>query len=195
MGAYGDFKKMMDIAAGRKKASLVLKQGTIVNVFTEHTEVADIAIEDGYIAGIGEYEGVETVNMKGRYICPGFIDGHIHLESSMVSPPEFEKAVLPHGTTAVITDPHEIANVAGAQGIGYMLAATADLDLDVFFMMPSCVPSTSLDESGAVLKSEDLKPYYDNPRVLGLAEVMNSYGVVSGDEELWPNFPMRVKGV
>lgn len=184
MGAYGDFKKMMDIAAGRKKASLVLKQGTIVNVFTEQTEVADIAIEDGYIAGIGEYEGVETVNMKGRYICPGFIDGHIHLESSMVSPPEFEKAVLPHGTTAVITDPHEIANVAGAQGIGYMLAATADLDLDVFFMMPSCVPSTSLDESGAVLKSEDLKPYYDNPRVLGLAEVMNSYGVVSGDEEL-----------
>lgn len=184
VGVHGDKKKMMDIAAGRRKASLVLKQGTVVNVFTESTEKADIAIEDGYIAGIGEYDGLENVDMEGKYICPGFIDGHIHLESSMVTPSEFEKAVLPHGTTAVITDPHEIGNVAGLQGIGYMLEATADLDLDVFFMMPSCVPSTDLDESGAVLRAKDLKPYYDNPRVLGLAEVMNSYGVVTGDKDL-----------
>ena len=117
MRQYNDLKKMMDVAAGRRKASLVLKGGTIVNVFTERTEIGDIAIEDGCIAGIGEYDGLVNVDMTGRYICPGFIDGHIHIESSMVSPPEFEKAVLPHGTTTVITDPHEIGNVAGCQGV------------------------------------------------------------------------------
>jgi len=181
---YNDLKKMMDVAAGRRKASLVLKGGTIVNVFTERTEIGDIAIEDGCIAGIGEYDGLVNVDMTGRYICPGFIDGHIHIESSMVSPPEFEKAVLPHGTTTVITDPHEIGNVAGCQGVDYMLKATEGLSLDAFFVMPSCVPSTGLDESGAVLGPEDIKPYYENPRVLGLAEVMNSVGVVAGQEDL-----------
>lgn len=184
MDCYEDLKRMMDVASGRRKASLVLKRGTMINVFTESMEVADIAIEDGYIAGIGEYDGVENVNMEGRYICPGFIDGHIHIESAMVSPSEFEKAVLPHGTTAVIADPHEIANVAGLAGIDYMLEATGDLELDAFFMMPSCVPATELDESGAVLRAADLKPYYDNPRVLGLAEVMNSVGVVAGMDDL-----------
>lgn len=184
MQRFEDLKKMMDVASGRRKASLVLKHGTIVNVFSEKTEVADIAIEDGYIAGIGEYDGEENVDMTGRYICPGFIDGHIHIESSMVSPPEFEKAVLPHGTTAVIADPHEIGNVAGCQGIDYMLEATAGLDLDVYIMMPSCVPSTGLDESGAVLGAADIKPYYDNPRILGLAEVMDSVGVVGGLKDL-----------
>lgn len=183
MRQYNDLKKMMDVAAGRRKASLVLKGGTIVNVFTERTEIGDIAIEDGCIAGIGEYDGLVNVDMTGRYICPGFIDGHIHIESSMVSPPEFEKAVLPHGTTTVITDPHEIGNVAGCQGVDYMLKATEGLSLDTFFVMPSCVPSTGLDESGAVLGPEDIKPYYENPRVLGLAEVMNSVGVVAGQED------------
>lgn len=184
MRQYNDLKKMMDVAAGRRKASLVLKGGTIVNVFTERTEIGDIAIEDGCIAGIGEYDGLINADMTGRYICPGFIDGHIHIESSMVSPPEFEKAVLPHGTTTVITDPHEIGNVAGCQGVDYMLKATEGLSLDAFFVMPSCVPSTGLDESGAVLGPEDIKPYYENPRVLGLAEVMNSVGVVAGQEDL-----------
>ena len=184
MRQYNDLKKMMDVAAGRRKASLVLKGGTLVNVFTERTEIGDIAIEDGCIAGIGEYDGLVNVDMTGRYICPGFIDGHIHIESSMVSPPEFEKAVLPHGTTTVITDPHEIGNVAGCQGVDYMLKATEGLSLDTFFVMPSCVPSTGLDESGAVLGPEDIKPYYENPRVLGLAEVMNSVGVVAGQEDL-----------
>ena len=184
MRQYNDLKKMMDVAAGRRKASLVLKGGTIVNVFTERTEIGDIAIEDGCIAGIGEYDGLVNVDMTGRYICPGFIDGHIHIESSMVSPPEFEKAVLPHGTTTVITDPHEIGNVAGCQGVDYIVKATEGLSLDPFFVMPSCVPSTGLDESGAVLGPEDIKPYYENPRVLGLAEVMNSVGVVAGQEDL-----------
>ena len=184
MRQYNDLKKMMDVASGRRKASLVLKGGTIVNVFTERTEIGDIAIEDGCIAGIGEYDGLTNIDMAGRFICPGFIDGHIHIESSMVSPPEFERAVLPHGTTAVITDPHEIGNVAGCQGVDYMLKATEGLALDAFFVMPSCVPSTGLDESGAVLGAEDIKPYYENPRVLGLAEVMNSVGVVAGQEDL-----------
>ena len=184
MRQYNDLKKMMDVASGRRKASLVLKGGTIVNVFTERTEVGDIAIEDGCIAGIGEYDGLTNIDMAGRFICPGFIDGHIHIESSMVSPPEFERAVLPHGTTAVITDPHEIGNVAGCQGVDYMLKATEGLALDAFFVMPSCVPSTGLDESGAVLGAEDIKPYYENPRVRGRAELMNSVGVVAGQEDL-----------
>lgn len=184
MERYGELKRMMDVACAREKASLVLKGGTIVNVFTEKTEVADIAIEGGFIVGIGEYDGVCSVDLSGKYICPGFIDGHIHIESSMVSPSEFEKAVLPHGTTAIIADPHEIGNVAGCEGINYMLEATKDLALDVLLMVPSCVPATGLDESGAVLGAEDLRPYYDNPRVLGLAEVMDAPGVAEGREDL-----------
>lgn len=170
-------------ALGEKKPELVLKNARIVNVFTETVEEGDIAIENGMIVGIGAYEGEVERDLNGMYVCPGFIDGHIHLESSMVSPKEFERAVLPHGTTAVITDPHEIANVAGDCGIQYMMKATKDLKLDVFFMLPSCVPSTDLDESGAVLKNEHLKSFYENDRVLGLAEMMNGFGVIHGDRD------------
>ena len=169
-------------ACGRKKAELVLKHAKIVNVFTETIEEGDVAVEDGVIVGIGAYEGVREIDVKGKYVAPGLIDGHIHLESSMASPEEFARMVVPHGTAAVVTDPHEIANVAGTAGIRYMLEATEGLDLDVYFMMPSCVPSTGLDEAGAVLHAADLEPFYKNPRVLGLAEMMNSYGVVAGDE-------------
>lgn len=169
-------------ACGRKKAELVLKHAKIVNVFTETIEEGDVAVEDGMIVGIGAYDGVQEIDLKGKYVAPGLIDGHIHLESSMASPEEFARMVVPHGTAAVVTDPHEIANVAGTAGIRYMLEATEGLDLDVYFMMPSCVPSTGLDEAGAVLHAADLEPFYENPRVLGLAEMMNSYGVVAGDE-------------
>ncbi len=169
-------------ACGRKKAELVLKHAKIVNVFTETIEEGDVAVEDGMIVGIGAYDGVQEIDVKGKYVAPGLIDGHIHLESSMASPEEFARMVVPHGTAAVVTDPHEIANVAGTAGIRYMLEATEGLDLDVYFMMPSCVPSTGLDEAGAVLHAADLEPFYENPRVLGLAEMMNSYGVVAGDE-------------
>ncbi len=168
-------------ASGAKKASLVLKHARVVNVFTAELEDGDIAIEDGYIVGVGDYEGQTEVELGGAVVCPGFIDGHIHLESSMVAPGEFERSVVPHGTQAVITDPHEIANVAGTEGIRFMMDRTRGLTLDVYFMLPSCVPATGLDESGAVLGAEALSPLYEEERVLGLAELMNSYGTVKAD--------------
>ena len=174
-------EKLIHVANGRQKADLVLKNANIINVFTESIEVGDVAVVDGMIAGIGTYEGVVEKDMTGKYLCPGFIDGHIHLESSMVAPTEFEKAVLPHGTTAVVTDPHEIANVAGCEGIEFMLKYTQDMTLDVFFMVPSCVPSTGLDEAGACLEAADIAPFFDNDRVIGLAEMMNSFGVDQAD--------------
>lgn len=177
------FTERISAACGRKKAELVLKHAKIINVFTESIEDGDVAVEDGVIVGIGEYDGVREIDVHGCYVAPGLIDGHIHLESSMASPKEFARMVVPHGTAAVITDPHEIANVAGTAGIRYMLEATEGLALDVYFMMPSCVPSTGLDEAGAVLRASDLEAFYDNPRVLGLAEMMNSYGVVAEDPE------------
>lgn len=174
-------EKLIHVANGRQKADMVLKNANIINVFTESIEVGDVAVVDGMIAGIGTYEGVVEKDMTGKYLCPGFIDGHIHLESSMVAPTEFEKAVLPHGTTAVVTDPHEIANVAGCEGIEFMLKYTQDMTLDVLFMVPSCVPATGLDEAGACLEAADIAPFYDNDRVIGLAEMMNSFGVNQAD--------------
>lgn len=174
-------EKLIHVANGRQKADLVLKNANIINVFTENIEVGDVAVVDGMIAGIGTYEGVVEKDMTGKYLCPGFIDGHIHLESSMVAPTEFEKAVLPHGTTAVVTDPHEIANVAGCEGIEFMLKYTQDMTMDVFFVVPSCVPSTGLDEAGACLEAADIAPFYENDRVIGLAEMMNSFGVNQAD--------------
>lgn len=174
------------IAAGRSIviADLVLKNARIINVFTNEIEKADVAISGGKIVGIGTYNGKREVDLHGHYVCPGLIDGHIHIESSMLCGPAFEQAVLPHGTTAVITDPHEISNVAGTDGLDFMLETTKDLTLSVYFMLPSCVPATDLDESGAVLDAEQLRPYYRYPRVLGLAEMMNSYGTVRGDAKI-----------
>lgn len=166
-------KKRIAVAAKRVKADLVVKNGKIVNVFTGEIMEGDIAIVDGVIAGIGHYEGVETLDVEGRMIVPGFIDGHVHLESTMLSPTEFAKVLLQHGVTAVITDPHEIANVAGTTGIDYMLKGSGRLPLDIFVMLPSCVPSTSFESSGAILEESHLTPYYRHPQVLGLAEVMD----------------------
>ena len=136
------------------------------------------------IAGIGSYHGSEEVDVSGKFVCPGFIDAHIHLESSMVSPAEFARAVVRHGTTTIITDPHEIANVMGIDGIRYMLEATEDLPVDVHFMLPSCVPATPMDESGCSLDYLAIDPLYEHPRVLGLAEMMNYVGVINGDPEV-----------
>lgn len=176
--------KNIKAARSEKKAELVLKNANIVNVFINALEKADVAIEDGIIVGIGEYEGETEIDLEGKYLCPGFIDGHIHIESSFLCGANFEKAVLPHGTTAIITDPHEIANVAGINGIKFMMETTENLNLSVYFTLPSCVPSTDLDESGAILEAADLYSLYSSPRVVGLSEVMNVYGTIHGDEKV-----------
>lgn len=176
--------RIIEVAAGREKADLVLKNASYVNVFSSEICKADIAVAEGLIVGMGEYSGETEVDVSGRIVLPGFIDAHIHLESAMVSPHEFAKAVLPHGTTTVICDPHEIANVMGTDGIEYMLQATENLPVDVRFMLPSCVPATPLDESGAVLDYRAIDSFYDHPRVQGLAEMMNYPGVIGADAQV-----------
>ena len=176
--------RVIAVAAGREPADLVLKNATYVNVFSNELCHGDIAVAEGLIVGMGEYNGTEEVDVSGKIVLPGFVDAHIHLESSLVSPTEFAKAVLPHGTTTVITDPHEIANVMGTDGIEYMLQATEDLPVDVRFMLPSCVPATPLDESGANLDYRAIDSFYDHPRVQGLAEMMNFVGIINGDSQV-----------
>ena len=176
-------RRIINAAAGREPADLVLKNATYVNVFSNELCHADIAVAEGLIVGMGQYSGSVEEDCAGKIVLPGFLDAHIHLESSLVSPKEFVKAVLPHGTTTVITDPHEIANVMGTDGIEYMLQATEDLPVDVRFMLPSCVPATPLDESGAVLDYRSLDSFYDHPRVQGLAEMMNFVGIIAGDDQ------------
>lgn len=174
---------LIEVAGGSILADLVLKNARYVNVFTGELLQGDIAVFEGYIAGMGIYSGKREIDMNGKILCPGFIDAHIHLESSMVSPWEFARIVLSHGTTAVVTDPHEIANVMGTQGIDYMLQATEGLPVDVFFTVPSCVPASSFDESGASLDYSAIEPYMENPRVVGLAEMMDYPGVVNGSRD------------
>lgn len=177
-------QQVIAVASGREKADLVLKNATYLNVFSNEFLVGDIAVSNGLIAGIGKYNGKVEVDVRGKIVLPGFIDAHIHLESSMVSPTEFAKAVISHGTTTVITDPHEIANVMGTDGIEYMIEATSNLPLDVHFMLPSCVPATEIDESGAVLEYNDIDKYFEHKKVLGLAEMMNYVGVINGDSKV-----------
>lgn len=177
-------KQQVLAAKGEVDAELVLKHAKVVNVFTNEIEGADVAIHHGKIVGVGEYSGRNEVDLDGKYLCPGLIDGHIHIESSMLCGPAFEQAVLPHGTTAVITDPHEISNVAGTTGLDFMLETTRDLKLSVYFMLPSCVPATDLDESGAVLEAKELAAYYRSERVRGLAELMDFYGTVNAEARI-----------
>ncbi|MGF7143108.1 adenine deaminase [Anaerotaenia torta] len=174
----------MAVARGLEKADLVLKNANIINVFTEEIEQGDVAICSGRIVGIGDYEGEQELDCAGQYVAPGFIDGHIHLESSMLKPVEFVKSVLPHGTTAVITDPHEIANVSGMEGIEYMLEASEGLPLDIYFVLPSCVPATAYDENGGVLLARDIEHLYQNKKVVGLAEVMDFYETIRGASDI-----------
>lgn len=204
-----DLKENILAATGENKPDIIFINAGIVNVFTGELEIGDIAIKDDIIVGIGKYsnskksvydvnlyqedtEGedksglphTKVIDCKGKFICPGFIDGHIHIESSMLTPREFAKTVLAHGTTGVITDPHEITNVAGSQGLSFMLTESEGLPVDVYIMLPSCVPATKSDEAGAVMRAEELKAFMDQRRVLGLAEVMDYYGVIKGEEGL-----------
>ncbi|OGO76778.1 MAG: adenine deaminase [Clostridiales bacterium GWB2_37_7] len=175
---------MIDVAMGKVKAQLVFKNINVVNVFTEEIYKADVAIHDGYIAGIGEYSGAVELDMEGKYICPGFIDGHVHIESSMVTPAEFARAVIPRGTTTVVADPHEIANVKGIAGIKYIIEGSENIPLDVFIMLPSCVPATPFENSGSVLKAEDLLELINHPKVLGLGELMDFPSVITCEKNI-----------
>ncbi|MBN1815143.1 MAG: adenine deaminase [Anaerolineae bacterium] len=173
-----DFLK---IARGDEPADLALRNGRVINVYTGEIVDADVAIADDRIVGVGPgYEADAEINLGGRYVCPGLIDAHVHIESSMVTPPQFARVVVPRGTTTAVTDPHEIANVAGAGGIRYMLAASEGLPLTVYVNLPSCVPATTMGTAGASLEATDLLALADLPRVIGLAEFMNVPGAVLG---------------
>ncbi len=178
-------KKLIDTATKREPADLVLKNAQVMDVFSGKIERKDVAIKDGYIAALGSnFPAQMTIDLKGAFLIPGFIDAHIHLESSLVSPAQFCKTVLARGTTAVVADPHEIANVLGVEGVEYMLRITQNLPLDIFFTAPSCVPASPLETSGANLGTKELEPLLDHPRVVGLGEVMNFPGVINGDPQL-----------
>ena len=177
-------KRRIQAARGEITPDLVLKGGSVVNLFSCEILEADVAIYDGVIVGVGHYDGPRVLDVKGRYVCPGFIDGHFHIESSMLSPKELSKAVLPMGTTAIVADPHELANVMGKEGIYYILDSSEGLPVDIYVMLPSCVPATDLETSGAILSAQDLVGFKDDPRVLGLAEMMNYPGVVCGVESV-----------
>lgn len=167
---------------GSIKCDLVIKNVTVIDVFNKDRFVDSVGVKDGYFVGIGEYEGSEIIDGTGKYICPGLVDSHCHIESSLVTPAEYYKAALVNGITSVIADPHEISNVMGTDGLNLMLDTSKDIPFDVYFMLPSCVPGTSFESSGAALLARDLKPFYKNGRILGLAEVMD-YPAVSNCEE------------
>ena len=176
---------IINVARGFEKADLVIKNANIVNVLSEEIHKADIAIKDGIIAGIGEnYSGEKEIDIQGAYVTPSFIDGHVHLESTMMLPSEFAKVALPAGTTTVIIDPHEISNVLGLHGISFMHEAVKNLPLDVYTMLPSCVPATPFETSGFDLNSYDLSLLIDKPWVLGLAEMMNFPDVLNQDNNV-----------
>ncbi|MGA9755790.1 MAG: adenine deaminase [Desulfobaccales bacterium] len=186
-------QKRLQAARGEVPAEMVLTGGRLANVYTGAWQDTDVALFDGIIVGLGDYPG-PRLNVTGRYILPGFIDGHLHLESSMLTPRELARALLPLGTTTVVADPHEIANVWGPAGLDYLLEASAALPVDFFFMLPSCVPATPLETAGALLEAADLAPYRRHPRILGLAEVMNFPGLVAGDQGLLAKLALFPQG-
>ncbi len=177
-------QKILQCARGEIPCDLVLKNAKIVNSFTGELICANLGICAGYIAGIGNYKGIYEHDLKGNYIAPGLIDGHIHLESSMLEPLQFARAVIPHGTTAVICDPHEIANISGIAGILFLLESANNLPLDIFALAPSCVPATIMETAGANINARDIAELLKNPNILGLAEMMNFPGTISGSPDI-----------
>jgi adenine deaminase len=173
---------IIKVARGEEQAELLLKNARVVNVFSGEIEETSIAITHSRIVGVGEYDALRVTDLRGKFVCPGFIDAHVHIESAMVPPYEFARAVVPHGTTSVVIDPHEIANVLGVDGIRYMLEASKYTPFSVFVMVPSCVPATSLETNGGVLRWSDLIEFKRDPWVIGLGEVMNYPGVLQRDE-------------
>src|SRR6266576_4343473 len=177
-----DLSRRLAVARGDEPADILVRGGRVLSVFTREWLDVDIAIADGWIAGLGDYEGREVVDAAGRYVVPGFIDAHMHLESTKLLPDEFARLVLPLGTTAVVADPHEIANVLGTDGVHWLLDFCTDLPLDVYFMASSCVPASSFESPRRALNDGDLEGLLRRRRVLGLAEMMNFPGVIAGDE-------------
>jgi adenine deaminase len=177
-------KEKIRVASGDGMVDLLIKNGRVVDVFSGEIEKRDVAVFEGVIVGFGDYRAREIIDVKGDFLCPGLIDGHVHIESSMVTIPEFARAVLPNGTTSVVIDPHEIANVLGREGIRFMAKSAKGVPLNVFIMIPSCVPATHMETSGATLKAADLGPLLKEPWAIGLAEMMNFPGVIFRDPEV-----------
>jgi len=177
-------KDSIRMALGGEKVDLLIKNGRVVNVFSGEIERADVAIWNGIIVGLGDYEAREVIDVENQFLCPGLIDGHVHIESSMVTVPEFARTVLAHGTTTVVADPHEIANVLGSRGVRFMAESASGIPLNVFIMIPSCVPATSMETSGAALGANNITVLLKEPWALGLAEMMNFPGVLSTDPEV-----------
>lgn len=173
--------RIIAAARGNIHVDTLIKNVQLVNLLSAEIVKTSVAVFDDKIVGFGEYEAENIIDCQGLYLAPGLIDGHVHLESSMLSPEEFARAVVPMGTTTVVADPHEIVNVMGMAGLRYMLDASAALPLEVFFMLPSCVPATHLETAGAVVTAEDMRQWIDNPRVLGIGEMMNFPGVLFAD--------------
>jgi adenine deaminase len=180
----GKLDRIIRVARGEEEADLLLKNARLINVLSAEIHETDVAVADTHVAGLGDYQAKEVLDLRGAYLCPGLIDGHVHIESSMLRIPEFARVVVPSGTTTVITDPHEIANVLGLDGIMYMMESSRGNPLSVYFMLPSCVPSTDLETAGSRLMSYDLAPLLQEEWVVGIAEMMNYPGVLSRDEDL-----------
>src|SRR6266404_2187916 len=177
-----DLHQKLSIARGERPAELFFNNANLINVLSGEIYPAHVAVEDGRVVGLGEYEARNVIDLQGAYLAPSLIDGHFHVESSMLTMPEFARAVVPHGTGAVVIDPHEYANVLGLEGVRYVLESTKDLPLDFFIMLPSCVPATSFETAGARLTADDLRLMIADERIAGIAELMNYPGVYLGDE-------------
>jgi adenine deaminase len=172
----------LSVARGEAPAELLFKNSKLINVFSGEIYPTNVAVDDGRVVGLGDYEAREVIDLKGAYLAPSLIDGHFHVESTMVTVPEFARAVVPHGTGAMVIDPHEFANVLGKDGIQYVLDASKGLPIDFFIMLPSCIPATHLETSGARLTASDLVEMINDDRIAGVAELMNYPGVFLGME-------------
>jgi adenine deaminase len=179
-----DIETKIRASLGEKEADILFTNARIVNVFSGEIIPGDIAVTGGFIAGFGSYPAGKIINLEGRFMAPGFIDAHVHIESSMACVTEFSRTVLPRGTTSVIADPHEIANVLGKDGIDYMLRSSENQPVDIYFSLPSCVPATEMETSGARLSADELIPFMKNERVVALAEMMNFPGVLFRDPDV-----------
>jgi adenine deaminase len=184
MSSVIHLQEKCDAASGRVKAQMVLKQANIINVFTEEIIQADLAICGDTIVGIGSYQGEVEIDCRDKFICPGFIDAHVHVESTMVMPSDLAKEVLKSGTTTMIADPHELVNVTGIKALEFLIEATEDIPTNLYIMLPSCVPSTKFETNGKSFTAEDMVPFLNHPRVLGLGEVMSYNDVINGQEEM-----------